>query len=448
MFGLDLNGLTGEVVTRRNSKYEAARQEWNRSIQKFPLIIVYASEVKDVSNAIKWAVKNQIDLRIRSGGHHYEGYSVGNNVLVIDISRLNTIKMDSSSRTITAGGGVRNEQLYEFAGKRGYPFPGGTCPTVGVSGYVLGGGWGYSSRFLGLGCDSLIELELVNAEGELLKASKNKNKDLFWACKGAGGGNFGVVVSMTFRLPPKIGSVTLVQLYRPEASPAVMEQFLLTWQKWLTKADRKMTISATLYDSSSEGMAIFGRGFYYGPPDEAKKILAPFSKIIGMEISAEEKTFLEAVREVAETYPPSEKFKSTGRFVYKPYTRDEIRTLAELIQNKPPGSIFAGFTVYALGGKVKDVNPEETAFYYRNARYIAGIQSVWEEDRFASANQRWVVQRFQTLESLTEGSFVNFPISELKNYETAYFGGNAERLRKVHDRYDPSRVFQFPQAIR
>ncbi|WP_338780288.1 FAD-dependent oxidoreductase [Metabacillus sp. FJAT-52054] len=448
MFGLDLNGLTGEVVTRKNAEYEEARQEWNRAIQKFPLVIVYASSVQDVSNAVRWAVKHRIDLRIRSGSHHYEGYSTGNHVLVLDVSRLSSIKLDATANTLTAGGGVKNEQIYEFAGKRGYPFPGGTCPTVGVSGYVLGGGWGYSSRYFGLGCDSLIGLELINAEGDLIKASKRENKDLFWACKGAGGGNFGVVVSMTFRLPPKIRTVTLVQLYRPDASPAIMEQFLLTWQKWLPRADRKITISTTLYDSAAEGMAIFGRGFYYGAADEAKRILSPFAKISGMELSAEEKPFLEAVREVEKSYPSSEKFKSTGRFVFKTYTSDEIRTLVELIQNKPPGSIFAGLTVYALGGKVQEVKPNETAFYYRNARYIAGIQSVWEEDRYASVNQRWVVQRFRILESLTEGSFVNFPISELPNYETAYYGANAERLREVNDRYDPSRVFQFPQAIR
>ncbi|MTH54991.1 FAD-binding protein [Bacillus mangrovi] len=448
MFEPDVRGLTGKVITRYSPEYEASRQEWNRAIQRFPLVIVYCSEVLDVRNAVRWAVKNQVEIRIRSGGHHYEGYSVGNGVIVIDLSGLNFITSSRSAGTITIGGGVKNEQLYEYAGAKGFPFAGGTCPTVGVSGYVLGGGWGYSSRLFGLGCDSLLELELVDAEGKVLKANHKQNSDLFWACRGAGGGNFGIVVSMTFRLPPKTANVTLVQLFLPEASAENMIEFLAIWQKWLPALDRRMTLSTSLYDSAAEGMAIYGRGFFYGSEDEAKRLLLPFSIIPGMQITAETKPFLQAVNEVEETYPPSEKFKSTGRFVYKTYSAGELTDIAALIQNKPPGSVFAALTVYALGGKVSDVRPDATAFFYRDARYILGIQSVWEEDRYASVNKSWVVERFRYLETITAGSFVNFPISELRNYEEAYFGGNVKRLREVNDTYDPGRVFQFPQAIR
>ncbi|WP_433748102.1 FAD-binding oxidoreductase [Falsibacillus pallidus] len=441
-------GLTGEIVTPIDPKYSEARQEWNRAIQKFPLVIVYCSRKQDVSNAIRWARKHEIPIRIRSGGHHYEGYSTGNYVLVIDISRLNRVKIDEHNGTLTMHGGASNQQLYNAVGKAGYPFPGGTCPTVGVAGYTLGGGWGYSTRFFGLGCDSLIELEIVDYTGKLLKANEDENEDLFWACRGAGGGNFGVVVSMTFSLPPKLNEVTLVEIYAPNASKETMIDFLNTWQNWLRGLDDRMTLVASIYQSKAEGMAIYGRGLFFGGCEEAKELLEPFQDIEGMQFFLEDLSFNEAMDKVQASYPPSEKFKSTGRFVYRHYNRRELEGIVDIIQKTAPGSVYAAISVYALGGKVQAFGKRETAFYYRDARYIMGIQSVWEQDQYAEKNIRWVEDRFQYIKNITTGSYINFPYSELKDYEIAYYGQNAGRLNRINKKYDPYNVFRFPQAIR
>lgn len=128
-------------------------------------------------------------------------------------------------------------------------FPGGKCPTVGVSGFTLGGGWGLSSRLYGLGCDSLIELELVNYEGKLIKANKFSNADLFWACRGAGGGNFGVVVGMTFQLPKPTNtytSVTLVRFFYVDTTKEKQAQVMNIWQNWLPELDKRMTLVASI----------------------------------------------------------------------------------------------------------------------------------------------------------------------------------------------------------
>lgn len=442
---LNLNGLTGEVITRFNPAYEEARQEWNRAIQKFPLVIVYCLKVKDVSNAILWARKHCVCIRIRSGGHHYEGYSVGNGVLVIDISRLNGIMLNEKNQ-VKIQGGVKNEDLYDFVSSLGYPFPGGTCPTVGVSGFTLGGGWGYSSRYLGLGCDSLVELELVDYRGKVLVANQTVNKELYWACRGAGGGNFGVVVSMTFALPEKVDNISLIEIYLPNATEQNMEDFLQAWQTWLEDLDERLTMSVSLYQSQEEGMAYYGRGFFYGTPEEAEQIIQPL--LIGAtRFFARYLPFGEAVRAVEETYPDSEKFKSTGRFVDRTYSKKEIQRIVRLLRNPAKGSVFAAITVYALGGRVKEVSPRATAFFYREARYIMGIQSVWTDSRYAAENIQWVNERFPYIQSITKGSFVNFPYSGLKNYEKAYFGGNVPRLERVNAFYDPLNVFTFPQGI-
>lgn len=439
--------LTGEVVTPCSKEYELSRQEWNRSIQKFPAAIVYCESAKDIQNAVCWARQNNVGIRIRSGGHHYQGYSVGNGVLVIDVSLMKKIKLDEIRGSVFMQSGVRNREVYDYLGSRGYAFPGGTCPTVGVSGYVLGGGWGYSCRYLGLGCDNLTALDMVNYQGKLIHADEKHNPDLFWALSGAGGGNFGVVTSMTFRIPPKISRVTLIRLEYLNSSPETMACFLNTWQKWLIGLDNRITINASLYNSAVDGMGIYGRGLFYGSSEEAEKLLKPF-ELSGATLYLREMTFLEAMEKIQDAYPDSEKFQSTGRFVSRKYNSKEIETIVELIGQRAAGSVFAAVSVYALGGKVSEVTSKSTAFYYRDAEYIMGIQSVWEEDQYAEINRCWVNDKFQCLKRLTDGSYVNFPYNCLPDYEEEYFGGNACRLSQVQRKYDPLNVFTFPQAIR
>ncbi|MGE7872484.1 FAD-binding protein [Bacillus paramycoides] len=448
MYELSYEGLTGEIITRYDYEYEDARQEWNRAVQKFPLAIVYCYTKWDVSNAIIWARKNEIAIRIRSGGHHYEGYSIGNNVLVIDISRMNCIQFNQDKNTIKIQGGAQNKQVYDFISSKGYPFPGGTCPTVGVSGYTLGGGWGYSSRYFGLGCDNLIELELIDYKGSVITASESCHKDLFWACRGAGGGNFGIVVSLTFKLPPKVDKVTLVELYWPNASVNIQKEFLHVWQNWLVDLNNKMTIGASIYNSATEGLAIYGRGLFYGTPEEANIILQDLLHIDGVTTNLQYISFLEAMEIVQSSYPPSEHFKSTGRFVQKQYNEEEIEQIISLIQKRATGSVFAAISLYPLGGKVKEINKDETAFYYRDAYYIIELQSIWEDPILKKDNVQWLEKRFEHIESITEGSFVNFPYSRLQDYMTAYYGTHANKLRKINKKYDPLNVFTFPQAIK
>ncbi len=163
----NFNGLTGRVVTPDDPCYHELRQVYNRAVQKFPLAIVYCQNQEDVSNAVLWSRRNHICLRIRNGGHNYEGYSTGDDILDIDISEMNQLAIDENAHLLHVQGGVTNKQLYEFVSSKGYPFPGGTCPTVGVGGYALGGGFGLSCRYFGLGCDNLLEIRMVNYEAAL-----------------------------------------------------------------------------------------------------------------------------------------------------------------------------------------------------------------------------------------------------------------------------------------
>lgn len=243
---MEYDGLTGKVITPSDPEYPKARQEYNKLINDYPAAIVYCYETQDVTNAVRWARRNCVPLRIRSGGHNYEGYSVGNDVLVIDTTLMNAVKVNEANDTVKVQAGTRLIDLYHILYKHGYAFPGGTCPTVAVSGLVLGGGIGLSMRYLGLTCDSLIEAKMVDAEGNLLTASRQEHPDLFWALRGAGGGNFGVVTSYKFNLKKRVNKITLIQL-RWDENKAARFQFLFTWQKWLRNLDRRISAFGGIY---------------------------------------------------------------------------------------------------------------------------------------------------------------------------------------------------------
>ncbi len=440
-------GLTGRVVLPCNPDYNEARQGYNRAIQHYPVLINYCQSEEDVANAVLWARKHNVPIRVRSGGHNYEGYSNGNCTLVIDISEMNAMEIDECEGILRVQAGVTNRQVYGFVSSKGYPFPGGTCPTVGVSGYVSGGGWGLSCRMLGLGCDSLTEVRIVNYEGEVLNVSRSCNADLFWALKGAGGGNFGVITSMTFRLPPKVSKVTLIEIDYLHVSSQEQVRFLQTWQHWLRYADDRMTLLGRIYHSSDDGLAMLLRGIFYGEPEEARRILESFLYLDNAVSNLEYVSFLEAVTIIGSTYPPFEKFQSASRFALRELTAAECEALADIISCPQPGSVFAGLSVYALGGRVAEVSVDETAFFYRQAGYILWLDTVWEDSRFAQENVDWISRWFPCLASMTGGSYVNFPYDELPCYLEEYYGEHASCLRKIKEKYDPCNVFSFPQGI-
>ncbi len=440
-------GLTGRIVLPNNPLYNELRQGFNRAVQQYPVVIDYCQNEADVSNAVLWAREHNVPIRIRSGAHNYEGYSNGNCTLVIDISEMNAMEIDECEGVLRVQAGVTNGQVYGFVSSRGYPFPGGTCPTVGVSGFASGGGWGLSCRMFGLGCDNLLEIRMVNFEGNVLTVNRMCNADLFWALRGGGGGNFGVITGMAFKLPPRVNRVTLIEIDYLHVSSQEQVRFLQTWQHWLASADNRMTLIARIYNSESDGLAMLVRGIFYGEPEEAKQILSCFLALENAESNLEYVSFLEAVTIIGSSYPPFEKFESVSRFALRELTVNECETLAEIVSRPPQGSVFAGVSLYALGGMVSDIDVNETAFFYRRAHFILWLETVWDNDRFAQENMDWINLWFPCFASMTDGSYVNFPYDELPCYLEEYYGAHAGVLCKIKEKYDPMNVFTFPQGI-
>ena len=441
---MDFNALSGVVVTKESPNYEECCLSWNRAIEKHPLVIVYCQENQDVIQAIKWAKQYGVPFRIRSGTHHYEGYSTGDQLLVIDVSCMNRIELNET--TVKVQGGVRNRELYEAVCGAGYPFPGGGCPTVGVAGCTLGGGWGYSSRLFGLGCDQLIEAEVITAEGQLIVANANQHEDLFWALRGSGGGNFGVVTSLTYRLPEKIEMATLINIDYEHVGFAKVVDVALRYQRFFKNLDRRLNLKMAMYNYETKGKGVKLTGLFYGSKEEAQDLLSLFQDATDFDFYY--MTVLQANREIQDSHPEFEMYRSGGRFIHRDYSADELLTMLDLIDERAQGSLYTAITFYGLGGAIADIEKDETAFYYRDASFILGFQSVWEDPKYRAINNEWVLERFNVLATYTRGSFINFPIVQPGDYEKNYYGDNLEALKAVKRKYDPEGIFHFEQAIK
>lgn len=434
-------GLTGKVIRPGDPEYDRARQEYNLAVDKYPVAIVYCFSQQDAANAVIWSRTWKIPLRIRSGGHNYEGYSTGNGDLVIDTSCMNGINVNTCDNTTEVQAGTRLLPLYKRLSEYGYVFPGGTCPSVAISGLVLGGGIGLSTRLFGLTADSLIEAEMINADGELLTANSYCNPDLFWALRGAGGGNFGVVTNYKFGLK-KAELITLIQL-RWDCNVLARNNFIGIWQEWLPNLDRRLSSFSGIYKQGA-----WMNAFFYGLPEEAREILRPILDIQGItQEIIEYVPFITAVERIGATYSKRDAFQAPGRFVFCYFTRSQLDSLGA-IMDRAPSETESSIRVYSLGGAVRDTGFDATAFPARNADYIMVITSSWEKREEEVSNRIWIQEGYDYIYQITRGSYVNFPYECTPCYEEAYFQKNLPRLQCIKQTYDPHNIFHFPQSIR
>ena len=193
------NSLRGKLVLPADADYDTARKVYNGMIDKRPAMIVQCTDVQDIIACVNFARENNLLLAVRGGGHNAGGLGIADDALVIDLSRMKEIKIDTASKTVKLQGGCLLKEMDAATHEVGMTVPAGIFGTTGVAGLTLGGGLGYMTRQYGLSIDNLLEAEVVLANGSLVKASSKENADLYWALRG-GGGNFGVVVSFVFKL--------------------------------------------------------------------------------------------------------------------------------------------------------------------------------------------------------------------------------------------------------
>jgi FAD/FMN-containing dehydrogenase len=448
--------LRGSLLRPGEPGYAVASMPYNkRYLDIRPAGLAMCAGASDVRAALRWARDNEVPFAIRSGGHSYAGFSASRG-LVISMARLNQVRIDPRGKTITLGAGARNRDIYAGLAGTGLAAPSGRCPTVAVSGLLLGGGFGFSSRHLGLTCDHLIETQVVTADGQVVTASEQSHPDLFWACRGGGGGNFGVNTKFVLRATPVSG----VSVYRLDWDWAGAAGALAAMLDLMTVAPDTLSCRVGA-DVSGGGPATGGRpvrgvsalGLYFGPAYELTALLAPvLARARPAAATIEDRDYVAAQSFFARNVPFGS-FGSKSRFLPGPLSSAGIDILLSWIERWPGSSNASGggATIFAWGGAINRVAPAATAFVHRDVAFLLDTETSWtarDNPDVVSANLRWLSGIYAALAPYGTGqAYQNFADPALADWQHAYYGANLPRLMEVKRRYDPHEVFRFPQSI-
>lgn len=447
--------LTGRIVWKGEPQYDQARlvSNYYASKDKFPQVVVYCQNTQDVQNAILWARCHKIPIRIRSGGHHHEGYSTGNGAILIDVSEMKDLKVDKVAHLATIQPGLTNRELYSQLFKEGLTHVGGTCSDVGLSGLVLSGGMGPLLRRVGLTCDSLISFEMVDAQGQIIHATKdNEYQDLFWATRGGGGGNFGVITSMQIKVYPA-PDVTWFNIGWDWNQP--IDQVIAAWQDFFANPDKRWFSHLDLWAKTFpteqlKKQPIKVLGFFWGKPEEAREQLASLLKVgkptaERFELVNWNKAINLIEESTAVFLTDKPEYKSTGAFAMNNLPPEALKIMTTTLRDST--SPLLNVLLFSMGGASSEIAPTETAYFYREAKFFINYSIQWLRESEDQKQKAELATLRQRLLPYTVGDYIGNPDPDLKDFLTSYYGANAARLQCVKRKYDPENIFQFEQSI-
>lgn len=446
--------LTGRVVYPRQPEFLEERLDYNVRFSLWPRAIVFCYSARDVRNAVRWASHHRVPIRARCGRHSYEAWSLVDDGLIVDVSYMDGVKIDAAAGTATVEAGIDLYPLYQALAAEGFTIPGGSCPTVGIAGLTLGGGFGLLGRLHGLTCDSLLALEMVTAQGDVVRADETTNADLFWACRGGGGGNFGIVTSFTFRLSPAPD----VSIYTLTWTWDSLADVVGAWQRWAPGADPRLTSILKLTAKQSGSVSSIGQ--LVGSAAELTEMLRPLVET-GTPTSLEVKTMplIEAVEYFGGLKPNAwhwtahwhgdhTKFKNTSAYAYQPFGDDAVRALVRSLETAPNANALVQLDAYGPTSAVNQVPRDATAFYHRaGVLWNMQFQAYWTDDADQEDNIRWVEAFRRAMLPFTRGAYVNYCDIDIEDWQEAYYGDNFARLVRVKTAWDPGNVFRYPQSI-
>jgi FAD/FMN-containing dehydrogenase len=460
--------LTGQLIQPSNAAYTVDRLLYNsKFVDLHPRAIAYCATSDDVARCIDFATVHEVAIAPRSGGHSYGGYS-NSDGLVIDVSRMNTISVDTSSNIATVEAGAKLIDVYNEIGARGRLLPGGSCPTVGIAGLALGGGIGVFARKYGLTTDNIRSLDIVTADASTLSANAGSHADLWWASQGGGGGNFGVATSFEFSVHP-MPVVTLFTLQYPWDAAA---QMLAAWQQWILSAPDELWSNCQLLSQGSFGYLPQIAGVYCGTPSALASVLAPLKSAIGtaptysfngsddylaaMEIEAGCSGLTIAACHLTTQTPTGrlsrEAYAAKSSYVDGPMTTAQIQRVIDAVENlhsRAP-TVGGGLAFDAYGGAINEVSAAQTAFVHRDK--LACIQATYSWSSATptteiAAGASWLEYLGTDVFDASAGAYQNYIDPTLRDWQVAYYGTNLERLKAVKRAYDPANLFAFAQSI-
>ncbi len=474
--------IRGRVLRPDMSAYDRAHVVFNSRFDEVrPRAIVQVANAEDVATAMRFIRDHDLPFAVRAGGHSFGGYSTSDGI-VIDVRNLTEAEIAPDAATARLGAGLSNIAAYRALWPARKAFPGGSCPNVGITGLTLGGGLGAFGREYGLASDALTAVELVTADGRLVRADDEENADLFWALRGAGGGNFGVVTSLTFRLVPADSPFTLATFSFPWR---VAARAFDAWQSWLPFLARKawpLFVLQTQDPRQGNEPTVTVELVNAGDEAQTRALLADLFAAIGedpLEASFSTTDFYstafdsyckglrpeecQTADETAEGRLPRPAGYWRCDIAKGPWPKAGIELLVEWMERRQrdpvltPDPFVAGTNVGKVlvesgDGAVRDMPADATAFVHRDALFVAQYQARWTRSapaEVAEANMAWVAGLDAAVAPYRSGSsYQNYIDPKLEDWERAYYGANLERLRAVKARVDPDDVFRFAQSIR
>jgi FAD/FMN-containing dehydrogenase len=432
--------LDGAVVRRNNGGYVAAKQLFDpRFDRRSPLAIIEAASAGDVGEAIRFARRFDLAARPRAGGHSYVGASTVDDGLVIDVGRLDRTRFEAGSDHAIVGAGARLYDVHAALARHGRSIPTGTCPTVGAAGLTLGGGLGVDSRLHGLTSDRLVELTLVTADGVIRRADADHNSDLFWACRGAGGGNVGIVTSLRFATHRTHRFGFFLVSFPWSAAGRLLEG----WSRRISLMPRSAWMNLRL-EAGSDG-SLRARVVGACPAGDEVQEAAAIERAVGVDATSTStfrRSFLDGIEFLGGgTTSPRQAF-AAGSDVISAMSPRLTRALPHLVARRAAEHHAVSVILDPLTGAVRDRGPGDTAFPWR--RHLADIQWYiglpFHPSRSAvSVAYDWIDGAHRVLGAASVGGYVNY--LEPGRSVASYYGSNIARLRRIKRRHDPADFF-------
>jgi hypothetical protein len=433
--------MKGGIVTPGDSRYEALRRVWNHDIDSRPAVIALCECEDDVARAIEFARANDLKAALRAGGHSFAGHGVCDGGIVINLSPMKRVHLDAPGKTVVIEPGIRAGELDRTTQAFGLALPLGSCPMVGVTGFALGGGEGSLTTRFGFACDNIVAATLVAADGGRLRADQNENPELFRALRG-GGGNFGVVTSLAFRLHP-IDKVLSGHLKYPIGRT---KEILSLLDDYVQSIPDELYIIAAVLPHPGERMLDIGV-VWSGDEDEGHRILRPLRALSRpSEDSISMRSYLEEQQSGSDS--PSEGDWASHRRAGH-LTRLEPGPVEVIAEHAARGPTEAcGISMIYWHGRWCS-RPRDDGFGFRRVGYEYWVHAYWQDPADRERSHRWVDDFYAALRPFSTGAvYINDLEDEGEERVRDAYGDRYGWLARVKMKYDPGNLFRVNQNIK
>jgi FAD/FMN-containing dehydrogenase len=425
-------GLDGRVLLQGDDGYDAAKKVWNGMFDhKQPAMVVQCTSTSDVVNAVNFSRERDLLLSVKCGGHSFPGKSTSDGGLMIDLSQMHAVNVDSEGMTARADGGALLGHVDGATLPHELVTTTGTVSHTGVGGFTLGGGMGRTDRITGLAVDNLIEATVVTASGDVVRANEDENSDLLWGLRG-GGGNFGVVTEFVFRVHPFNPTV-----YGGDLIYRVDSESLQLYADMLDSAPDEANIEPFFMPGEDGNMIALVGITWSGDHAAGEKALAPMldhPSLLGGELGPKSYQAIQTAWDGLTAHGQQNYLKS-GYF--NELTPEIIEIIIDFVNRGETGSWFQH-----LGGATARVAPDATAFAHRNVAVNFGIAYASNDPAQNEAGIAAVREFYYALEPHMAGFYSNLHQEDASATISGNYGPNHARLVELKNKYDPTNLFR------